>query len=226
MEALASDKSQITKDNYQDILNQAEEHKNEMINKATQTMEEQIRQAHRAKEMKLITDTEYKEILESAKKNFGETEKKANEAFTNVKNDVTNAVTEAGLHVAEKTGEISDYWGNMNDQFNRGITGKVSIIDMATDALTGIKNLWNNLFGKSATKTATVKTNTKGFKIRAMSIPDTRIRTLGTTHYPATMSESYQSNNSVTYNGDLVFNSKGDIDYFLKQTARAIDRRY
>ena len=226
MEALASDKSRITKDNYQDILNQAEEHKNEMINKATQTMEEQIRQAHRAKEMKLITDAEYKEILESAKKNFGETEKKANEAFTKVKNDVTKAVSEAGLHVAEKTGEISDYWSNMNDQFNRGIKGKVSIIDMATDALTGIKNLWNNLFGKSATKTATVKANTKGFKIRAMSIPDTRISTLGATHYPSTMSESYQSNRSVTYNGDLVFNSRGDIDYFLKQTARAIDRRY
>ena len=226
MEALASDKSRITKDNYQDILNQAEEHKNEMIDKATQTMEEQIRQAHRSKEMGLITDTEYKKILESAKKNFGETEKKANEAFTKVKNDVTKAVSEAGLHVAEKTGEISDYWGNMNDQFNRGIKGKVSIIDMATDALKGIKNLWNNLFGKSATKTATVKANTKGFKTRAMSIPDTRISTLGTTHYPATMSESYQSNNSVTYNGDLVFKSKGDIDYFLKQTARAIDRRY
>ena len=226
MEALASDKSRITKDNYQDILNQAEEHKNEMINKATQTMEEQIRQAHRSKEMGLITDEEYKKILESAKKNFGDTEKKANEAFTKVKNDVTEAVSEAGLHVAEKTGEISDYWGNMNDQFNRGIKGKVSIIDMATDALNGIKNLWNNLFGKSATKTATVKANTKGFKTRAMSIPDTRISTLGTTHYPSTMSESYQSNNSVTYNGDLVFKSKGDIDYFLKQTARAIDRRY
>ena len=226
MEALASDKSRITKDNYQDILNQAEEHKNEMINKATQTMEEQIRQAHRSKEMRLITEDEYEKILESAKKNFGDTEKKANEAFTKVKDDVTKAVSEAGLHVAEKTGEISDYWGNMNDQFNRGIKGKVSIIDMATDALKGIKNLWNNLFGKSATKTATVKANTKGFKTRAMSIPDTRISTLGTTHYPATMSESYQSNNSVTYNGDLVFKSKGDIDYFLKQTARAIDRRY
>ena len=78
----------------------------------------------------------------------------------------------------------------------------------------------------SATKTATVKANTKGFKARSMATPDTRISTLGTTHYPSTMSESYQSNNSVTYNGDLVFKSKGDIDYFLKQTARAIDRRY
>ena len=226
MEALASDKSRITKDNYQDILNQAEEHKNEMINKATQTMEEQIRQAHRSKEMRLITEDEYEKILESAKKNFGETEKKANEAFTKVKDDVTKAVSEAGLHVSEKTGEISDYWGNMNDQFNRGITGTVKVKDEASGILGGIKNLWNNLFGKSATKTATVKANTKGFKTRAMSIPDTRISTLGTTHYPATMSESYQSNNSVTYNGDLVFKSKGDIDYFLKQTARAIDRRY
>ena len=226
MEALASDKSRITKENYQDILNQAEEHKNEMINKATQTMEEQIRQAHRSKEMGLITDTEYKKILESAKKNFGDTEKKANEAFTKVKNDVTDAVSEAGLHVSEKTGEISDYWGDLNKQFNRGISGTVKVKDEASGILGGIKNLWNNLFGKSATKTATVKANSKGFKTRSMATPDTRISTLGTTHYPATMSESYQSNNSVTYNGDLVFKSKGDIDYFLKQTARAIDRRY
>ena len=226
MEALASDKSQITKDNYQDILNQAEEHKNEMINKATQTMEEQIRQAHRSKEMGLITDKEYKKILESAKKNFGETEKKANESFTKVKEDVTKAVSDAGLHVSEKTGEISDYWGNLNKQFNRGITGTVKVKDEASGILGGIKNLWNNLFGKSSTKTATVKANTKGFKVKSMATPDTRISTLGTTHYPSTMSESYQSNSSVTYNGDLVFKSKGDIDYFLKQTARAIDRRY
>ena len=114
----------------------------------------------------------------------------------------------------------------MNKQFNRGITGTVKVKDEASGILGGIKKLWNNLFGKSATKTATVKANSKGFKTRSMATPDTRISTLGTTHYPSTMSESYQSNNSVTYNGDLVFKSKGDIDYFLKQTARAIDRRY
>ncbi len=33
-------------------------------------------------------------------------------------------------------------------------------------------------------------------------------------------------NNTINYNGDLVFNNKSDIDYFLKKTARAIDRRY
>ena len=176
--------------------------------------------------MGLITDEEYKKIVESAKKNFGETEKEANEAFTKVKNDVTEAVTEAGLHVSEKTGEISDYWGDLNTQFNRGITGTVKVKDEASGILGGIKNLWNNLFGKSATKTATVKANSKGFKARSMATPDTRISTLGTTHYPSVMNETYQSNRSVVYNGDLVFNSKGDIDYFLKQTARAIDRRY
>ena len=226
MEALASDKSAITKENYQDILNQAQKHKEEMINSARTSMEEQIRQAYRSKEMGLITEQEYSKIVKSAKENFGETKKEAESAFKKVKTDVTTAVTDAGLTVSEKTGEISDYWGDLNEQFNRGISGTVKVKDEASGILGGIKNLWNNLFGKSATKTATVKANTKGFKVRSMATPETRISTLGTTHYPATMSESYQSNNSVTYNGDLVFKSKGDIDYFLKQTARAIDRRY
>ncbi|MBQ5919124.1 MAG: phage tail tape measure protein [Lachnospiraceae bacterium] len=226
MEALASDKSAITKENYQDILNQAQKHKEEMINSARTSMEEQIRQAYRSKEMGLITEQEYSKIVKSAKENFGETKKEAESAFKKVKTDVTTAVTDAGLTVSEKTGEISDYWGDLNEQFNRGISGTVKVKDEASGILGGIKKLWNNLFGKSSTKTATVKTNTKGFKTRSMATPDTRISTLGTTHYPSTMSESYQSNNSVTYNGDLVFKSKGDIDYFLKQTARAIDRRY
>lgn len=226
MEALASDKSAITKENYQDILNQAQKHKEEMINSARTSMEEQIRQAYRSKEMGLITEQEYSKIVKSAKENFGETKKEAESAFKKVKTDVTTAVTDAGLTVSEKTGEISDYWGDLNEQFNRGISGTVKVKDEASGILGGIKKLWNNLFGKSSVKTATVKTNTKGFKVRSMATPDTRISTLGTTHYPATMSESYQSNNSVTYNGDLVFKSKGDIDYFLKQTARAIDRRY
>lgn len=226
MEALASDKSAITKENYQDILNQAQKHKEEMINSARTSMEEQIRQAYRSKEMGLITEQEYSKIVKSAKENFGETKKEAESAFKKVKTDVTTAVTDAGLTVSEKTGEISDYWGDLNKQFNRGISGTVKVKDEASGILGGIKKLWNNLFGKSSVKTATVKTNTKGFKVRSMATPDTRISTLGTTHYPSTMSESYQSNNSVTYNGDLVFKSKGDIDYFLKQTARAIDRRY
>lgn len=226
MEALASDKSAITKENYQDILNQAQKHKEEMINSARTSMEEQIRQAYRSKEMGLITEQEYSKIVKSAKENFGETKKEAESAFKKVKTDVTTAVTDAGLTVAEKTGEISDYWGDLNKQFNRGISGTVKVKDEASGILGGIKNLWNNLFGKSATKTATVKANTKGFKVKSMATPDTRISTLGTTHYPTTMSETYQSNRSVTYNGDLVFNSRGDIDYFLKQTARAIDRRY
>ena len=33
-------------------------------------------------------------------------------------------------------------------------------------------------------------------------------------------------NNTINYNGDLVFNNKSDIDYFLKKTARAIERKY
>ena len=226
MEALGKNKEAITKDNYQELISQAEDHKIKMIDNARITMEEQIKQAYRAKEMRVITEDEYQKIVDTAQKKFNEVSKSAEDSFTKTKDTITESVTESYDVVNEKTGDILVDWDNLNKQFNRGITGTVKVKDEASGILGGIKNLWNNLFGKSSVKTATVKTNTKGFKVKSMATPDTRISTLGTTHYPSTMSESYQSNSSVTYNGDLVFKSKGDIDYFLKQTARAIDRRY
>ena len=228
MEALAKDKANINAENSAEIIAQAKQHKTEMVNNARTSMEEQIKQAYRAKEMRTITEEEYDKIVKSAQEDFNEVKRTASQAFNDTKDTVISTMEQAGYRVDTETGKILGHWDNTKKNMSTDIKGTVRVEDKATGILGTIKNMWNNLFGKSSTKTATVKAVSKGFgKSRAIATPTTAsMSTRGLADTPSMLAESYPTSNTINYNGDLVFNNKSDIDYFLKQTARAIDRRY
>lgn len=226
LEAMGKNKANITKDNYMELIEKARGHKDEMISIAEDTMNEQIKQAYRSKEMRIITEDEYNKIVQSAQENFRKVSDEAESAFTKTKNDITDSVTESYDIVNEKTGEILQDWDGLNNQFNRGIKGKVEVEDGATSVLGRIKGLWDNLWGKGKTINLKVNASTKGIKSRAMSVGQPNIPTGTISRHAEMLSEVYPNTNTINYNGDFVFKQKGDIDYFLKQTARAIDRRY
>lgn len=99
----------------------------------------------------------------------------------------------------------------------------------AEQSIASIQKKINNIKGKTVSvKVNTTYTNTTVNRT-------VQGRTLGTAESVAFASTRNMAmpvngvssgNNTINYHGDMVFNNKSDIDYFLRQTARAIDRRY
>ena len=99
----------------------------------------------------------------------------------------------------------------------------------AKKSVEDIQTKINNIKGKTVkVKVNTTYTNTTVNRtVEGRSVPTMDTQTMAIARSAVMPINNMSSgNNTINYNGDLVFNNKSDIDYFLKKTARAIERKY
>lgn len=231
LNAFSSNQKAVTAETASMIMQKAKETKESTVKSAKERFNQELATANEMRKVGQITDSEYKKMVTSAQSNYEQIVSASDDGFNKVKDKIIKSITEAGGKYNEKTGELKDKHGNMVDYMNgTPMETKVKVDTKgATKSVDDIQKKINSIKGKTVSvKVNTTYTNTTVNRtVNGRSVPtmDTQAMAMARSAVMP-INNTSSGNNTINYNGDLVFNNKSDIDYFLKKTARAIDRRY
>ena len=231
LNAFSSKQKAVTAETASMIMQKAEETRQATVKSAKERFNQELATANEMRKVGNITDAEYSRMVNSAQDNYNQIVSASDDGFNKVKDKIIKSITEAGGKYNEKTGELKDKHGNMVDYMNgTPMETKVKVDTKdATKSVDAIQKKINSIKGKTVSvKVNTTYTNTTVNRtVNGRSVPTMDTQTMVMARSAVMPINNMSSgNNTINYNGDLVFNNKSDIDYFLKKTARAIDRRY
>lgn len=231
LNAFSSNQKAVTAETASMIMQKAKETKESTVKSAKERFNQELATANEMRKVGQITDDEYEKMVTSAQSNYEQIVSASDTGFDKVKDKIIKSITEAGGTYDEKTGELKDKHGNMVDYMNdTPMETKVKVDTKdAKKSVEDIQTKINNIKGKTVNvKVNTTYTNTTVNRtVEGRSVPTMDTQTMAMARSAVMPINNMSSgNNTINYNGDLVFNNKSDIDYFLKKTARAIDRRY
>ena len=231
LNAFSSKQKAVTADTASMIMQKAEETRQATVKSAKERFNQELATANEMRKVGNITDAEYSRMVNSAQDNYSQIVSASDDGFNKVKDKIIKSITEAGGKYNEKTGELKDKHGNMVDYMNgTPMETKVKVDTKdATKSVDAIQKKINSIKGKTVSvKVNTTYTNTTVNRtVNGRSVPTMDTQTMAMARSAVMpINNTSSGNNTINYNGDLVFNNKSDIDYFLKKTARAIDRRY
>lgn len=231
LNAFSSNQKAVTAETASMIMQKAKETKESTVKSAKERFNQELATANEMRKVGQITDSEYKKMVTSAQSNYEQIVSASDTGFDKVKDKIIKSITDAGGKYNEKTGELKDKHGNMVDYMNdTPMETKVKVdTKSAEQSITAIQKKINNIKGKTVSvKVNTTYTNTTVNRtVEGRSVPtmDTQAMAMARSAV-LPINNMTSGNNTINYNGDLVFNNKSDIDYFLKKTARAIERKY
>ena len=231
LDAFSSKQKAVTAETASMIMQKAEETRQATVKSAKERFNQELATANEMRKVGNITDAEYSRMVNSAQDNYNQIVSASDDGFNKVKDKIIKSITEAGGKYNEKTGELKDKHGNMVDYMN-GTPMETKVKVDTKDAKKSVEDIQtkiNNIKGKTVSvKVNTTYTNTTVNRtVEGRSVPTMDTQTMAMARSAVMPINNMSSgNNTINYNGDLVFNNKSDIDYFLKKTARAIDRRY
>ena len=231
LNAFSSNQKAVTAETASMIMQKAKETKESTVKSAKERFNQELATANEMRKVGQITDDEYEKMVTSAQSNYEQIVSASDTGFDKVKDKIIKSITDAGGKYNEKTGELKDKHGNMVDYMNdTPMETKVKVDTKdAKKSVEDIQTKINNIKGKTVSvKVNTTYTNTTVNRtVEGRSVPTMDTQTMAIARSAVMPINNMSSgNNTINYNGDLVFNNKSDIDYFLKKTARAIDRRY
>lgn len=231
LDAFSSKQKAVTADTASMIMQKAEETRQATVKSAKERFNQELATANEMRKVGNITDAEYSRMVNSAQDNYNQIVSASDDGFNKVKDKIIKSITEAGGKYNEKTGELKDKHGNMVDYMNgTPMETKVKVdTKSAEKSVDAIQKKINSIKGKTVdVKVNTTYNNTTVNRtVNGRSVPTMDTQTMAMARSAVMPINNMSSgNNTINYNGDLVFNNKSDIDYFLKKTARAIDRRY
>lgn len=231
LNAFSSNQKAVTAETASMIMQKAKETKESTVKSAKERFNQELATANEMRKVGQITDDEYEKMVTSAQSNYEQIVSASDTGFDKVKDKIIKSITEAGGTYDEKTGELKDKHGNMVDYMNdTPMETKVKVDTKdAKKSVEDIQTKINNIKGKTVSvKVNTTYTNTTVNRtVEGRSVPTMDTQTMAMARSAVMpINNTSSGNNTINYNGDLVFNNKSDIDYFLKKTARAIDRRY
>ena len=231
LNAFSSKQKAVTADTASMIMQKAEETRQATVKSAKERFNQELATANEMRKVGNITDAEYSRMVNSAQDNYNQIVSASDDGFNKVKDKIIKSITEAGGKYNERTGELKDAHGNMVDYMNgTPMETKVKVDTKdAKKSVDDIQKKINSIKGKTVSvKVNTTYTNTTVNRtVNGRSVPTMDTQTMAMARSAVMPINNMSSgNNTINYNGDLVFNNKSDIDYFLKKTARAIDRRY
>lgn len=122
LSASANEKGAISAEASEAAYANAKGSREKILAEAKTQMDGEIKNAHRLKEMGIITDKEYGEIVKTSKTKYGEIEKAANESFAKVYKTVKDNAVSMGKDFNHETGKIEGQWS----YFCKFIAGKVA----------------------------------------------------------------------------------------------------
>lgn len=231
LDAFSSKQKAVTAETASMIMQKAEETRQSTVKAAKERFNQELATANEMRKVGNITNEEYSRMVNSAQDNYNQIVSASDDGFNKVKDKIIKSITEAGGKYNERTGELKDAHGNMVDYMNgTPMETKVKVdTKSAEQSINAIQEKINGIKGK----TVKVEVNTKytnttvNRTVQGRSVPTMDTQTMAMARSAVMPINNMSSgNNTINYNGDLVFNNKSDIDYFLKKTARAIDRRY
>lgn len=235
LDAFSSKQKAVTAETASMIMQKAEETRQATVKSAKERFNQELAAANEMRKVGNITAAEYARMVNSAQDNYNQIVSASDNGFNKVKDKIIKSITEAGGKYNEKTGELKDKHGNMVDYMNgTPMETKVKVdTKSAEKSIAAIQKKINNIKGRTdanAVKVSvqTTYTNTTVNRtVNGRSVPtmDTQAMVMARSAIMPIDTVS-SGNNTINYNGDLVFNNKSDIDYFLKKTARAIERKY
>lgn len=231
LNAFSSNQKAVTAETASMIMQKAKETKESTVKSAKERFNQELATANEMRKVGQITDSEYKKMVTSAQSNYEQIVSASDTGFDKVKDKIIKSITDAGGKYNEKTGELKDKHGNMVDYMNdTPMETKVKVdTKSAEQSITAIQKKINNIKGKTVSvKVNTTYTNTTVNRtVEGRSVPTMDTQAMAMARSAVMPINNMSSgNNTINYNGDLVFNNKSDIDYFLKKTARAIERKY
>ena len=231
LEAFSSNQKAVTAETASMIMQKAEETRQATVKSAKERFNQELATANEMRKVGQVTDSEYSKMVTSAQTNYEQIVKASDTGFDKVKDKIIKSITDAGGKYNDKTGELKDAHGNMVDYMN-GTPMETEVKVDTKDAEKSVKDIQtkiNNIKGKTVSvKVNTTYTNTTVNKtVNGRSVPTMDTQAMAMARSAVMPINNMSSgNNTINYNGDLVFNNKSDIDYFLKKTARAIERKY
>lgn len=234
LKTYASDSFTITKENCGAILRNALEHKTEMINTAQKQMDEVIKQAGRLNRIGVITDEEYGKMVTEAQKDYDKLVEEAEGAYGDVANAVHTKLGIDAVKEAKTAGEdVYDEFMTHIKNTQKDVKEKeINPVFDGSEALKDAKQLMRDI-GNALKKTFTVKVNvnkttTHKNVYENVGKPSNEILNRHVVPARNAYSDNMARNMSsiINFNGQYSFGNRNDIDYFMKQTARMIDRKY
>ena len=235
LDAFSSNQKAVTAETASMVMQKAEETRQATVKSAKERFNQELATANEMRKVGNVTAEEYARMVNSAQDNYNQIVSASDSGFDKVKDKIIKSITDAGGKYNEKTGELKDKHGNMVD-YMKGTPMETEVKVDTKDAeksVTAIQKKINNIKGRTGANAVKVSvqttyTNTTVNRtVNGRSVPTMDSQAMAMARSAVMPINNISSgNNTINYNGDLVFNNKSDIDYFLKKTARAIDRRY
>lgn len=234
LKTYASDSFTITKENCSAILRNALEHKEAMITTAQTEFDEVIKKANRLNQLGVISEEEHGKLVSEAQKKYDKLVSESETSFDEVVGKVQEKLGIDGVKEAKKAGE--DVYGAFMESHQKTLDDvkdkEINPVFDGKEALEDAKQLMRDI-GNALKKTFTVKVNvnkTTTHKNVYENVGKPSNEILNRHIVPArnAYSDNMARNMSsiINFNGQYSFGNRNDIDYFMKQTARMIDRKY
>ena len=234
LKTYASESFKITKENCGAILKNALEHKNAMITTAQTEFDEVIKKANRLNQLGVISDKEHGKLVSEAQKKYDKLVKESETSFDEVVRKIQEKLGIDGVNEAKKAGdEVYDAFMTSHQKTIDDVKKKkINPVFDGAEALKGAKQLMRDI-GNALKKTFTVKVNvnkttTHRNVYENVGKPSNEILNRHVVPARNAYSDNMARNMSsiINFNGQYSFGNRNDIDYFMKQTARMIDRKY
>lgn len=234
LKTYASDSFTITKENCSAILRNALEHKEAMITTAQTEFDEVIKKANRLNQLGVISEEEHGKLVSEAQKKYDKLVEESETSFDEVVRKVQEKLGIDGVKEAKKAGEdvyeafMESHQKTLDDVKDKEIN---PVFD-GKEALADAKQLMKDI-GDALKKTFKVgvnihKTTTYKNVYENVGKPSNEILNRHVVPARNAYSDNMARNMSsiINFNGQYSFGNRNDIDYFMKQTARMIDRKY
>lgn len=234
LKTYASESFKITKENCGAILKNALEHKNAMITTAQTEFDEVIKKANRLNQLGVISDKEHGKLVSEAQKKYDKLVKESETSFDEVVRKIQEKLGIDGVNEAKKAGdEVYDAFMTSHQKTIDDVKKKkINPVFDGKEALKDAKQLMRDI-GNALKRTFTVKVNvnkttTHRNVYENVGKPSNEILNRHVVPARNAYSDNMARNMSsiINFNGQYSFSNRNDIDYFMKQTARMIDRKY
>ena len=240
LKTYSSESFKITKENAQNILQTAVQHKENIVKTAQERLDEELAVVGNMYRIGAVSEKEYNEMVATAQKNYDTMVADSDKSFAEIVKKLQTNLGEDAPKIAKQGGDkVWEAYMKAHKQLQGDV--KKETINPVLDpkeAIRDAKNLISDLgriFSKKFTIDTVINKKTVHQNVYKKDIHERALisqinsmtgRSVGLDSVvTANMSRNVGDTN-INFNGQYSFANQRDIDYFLKQTARAIDRRY
>ena len=221
VDAILKGETKVTKDNYKTIVSQIKQAKEDTV-KLAEAERDKMKNVAEEKFRVLgsISESEYRELLSQADEYFDGVKSGAEGQYKSAMDSMMEKVSATGVTTNSELAKMIYKWKTTRDEMSKKANPKVdtSNLSIAERAIQGVKNMWNNLFNRSA-------------RVPHINVPKVQVRTksamrsLSASPMRAEVGASTTNNYPVHFQGSYNFRDRSDIDYMLEETGKKLRRK-